>query len=158
MNSIDELEKNYQKYLLKEKENQKSNIYSAYDFVKNYRVIDFTISAILGFSLTIILKNISDDIINPIIQEKIFGNNDYVKIVGINFNIEKIVANLIFIILVICIVYFIFNYFLRNISGKIINDYENDIINLRKFESSSLIIQNKNLEELKKINEKLSKI
>ena len=86
-----------------EKKNLSNTNITLYDYAHNYRIIDFIFGTMIGFSITYIIKDISVDIVSPILKYLIFKDIETITVGGVVFNLERIVANIIFAAIVILI-------------------------------------------------------
>lgn len=152
---IKDLKNNLNDLYNEKSELNKSNL-TLYDYAYNYNVIDFILGTIIGISITYIIKDISNDIIGPILKYTVFKNNETIEINGIVFNIEKIVGNLIFAILAILILYLLFK-LLNSITAKIVVENKNITINVEKKQLVDALYQSENIKLLNEINNKLTK-
>lgn len=142
INILNEL--NYQK-------NHTENKNTIYDFAKNYRIIEFTIGAFLGLSITYITRDISFNILNPIISTSFFYGNDKINLFGIEFNVEKILAGIIFAFLSLIILYFMIRYVFGNISERIIMENKNAELVTKMYQYESLFLQRQNSKYMNQI-------
>jgi large-conductance mechanosensitive channel len=130
--AIDSLEK-------QKRSNETSGI-TIYDFAKNYRVIEYAVGTIVGLSLTYIIRDVSFDIINPIIKGTILKSSDTVTIFGINFNIDSILSNIIFAVLSIVTLYIIITYFIKDIATNIIVENKNLDVSTREYQLQNIAL------------------
>lgn len=126
-----------------------------YDFFKSYRVIEFTIAAVVGISLTYIIRDLSLNVINPIIKNLLFKNNEYFTAFGVQFDIEKILTNIIFAVLSIIILYLIIVYFVKDIANKIIIENRALEASNLEYQLESIKLQEATIKLLRDIKNKL---
>lgn len=129
----------------------KSHNLSIYNFAKSYRLIDYIVGAIIGLSITYILKGLSDDIINPIITTLIFHNQDFFIVHGIKFNVEKIVSNMVFVILFLLIMYILLKYFFSNLVFDVITENNNVNVATQLSQLQNKIYESESLQILNRI-------
>ena len=128
-----------------------------YDLARHYRIIEFTFAAVIGFSLTFLMQDIANDIINPIIKQTFFPSSDFVTVLGITFNIEQILATLIFLVLFVTVIYIIFRFFLGNTIAQIIEENTDNAILDKEADLKDVILQNRILSVLNEIKDLLAK-
>lgn len=141
--SIDEINQ-----MIIDNKNKKITIY---DFAKDYRLVEYTIAVIIGISITYIIRDISINIINPIISSTIFYNHEIVKLFGIEFNIEKIIEGIIFALLSLAILYFLIRYIFKDVGENIIIENRYKDLNNRLYQQQNLLFQKQNLNLLNDI-------
>lgn len=116
-----------------------------YDFAKDYRLVEYTVSVIIGISITYIVRDISTNIIGPIISTAVFHNHEIITLFGIEFNIEKIIEGIIFAILSLSILYFIIKYILRDIVENTIVENRNKDLSTRLYQQKNILLQQQNI-------------
>jgi large-conductance mechanosensitive channel len=125
------------------------------DFAISFNIIEYTIGALAGLSLTFIIMDISDNVIEPILTYFFFQNIVTVNVFGIHFNIKRIVYEIVFIIFTLVIIYLLLLIFFRDVIGKTVaSDKENEITN-KQAQIINSIYQYNNIKLLRQIKDSL---
>lgn len=137
------------------KNNKNTDSYSnvVYDFIQKYDILNFFSGTLIAFATVNILRDISIDIINPIIVQKFIGPQKIINIKGVDFNIDKILSNVIFTIIIIISLYFIFSTFHQN-HQKMITESKHKENMEQQYYVENLQIQHKNNALLQQILDK----
>ncbi|AYV75165.1 MAG: hypothetical protein Terrestrivirus1_39 [Terrestrivirus sp.] len=154
--------------LKREKEKLTSINVTLEDFFRGYNVVPLLVGTMLGTALTYIVKDFSDDIVGPLLRTFIFHNSTYITIAGTQFNIERIVSNIVFAFLSIIVLYGFLILFLRkNIQITILNnkndeiDKQNTLLNTSRYQQTSIRLlsrMNKLLQQNIPIKNELNKL
>ncbi|AYV75842.1 MAG: hypothetical protein Terrestrivirus3_111 [Terrestrivirus sp.] len=125
------------------------------DFAISFNIIEYTIGALAGLSLTFIIMDISDNVIEPILTYFFFQNIVTVNVFGIHFNIKRIVYEIVFIIFTLVMIYLLLLIFFRDVIGQTVaSDKENEITN-KQAQIINSIYQYNNIKLLRQIKNSL---
>lgn len=125
------------------------------DFAISFNIIEYTIGALAGLSLTFIIMDVSDNVIEPILTYLFFQNIVTVNVFGIHFNIKRIVYEIVFIIFTFAIIYLLLLFFFKDVIGETVaSDRENEITD-KQTQIINSIYQYNNIKLLKQIKDSM---
>lgn len=96
--------------------------FDLYKFIDNFNILTVTMGTIIAFSLNTVIQELTRDTIVPIVMS-LLNIRDFM-VFGISLNAERIIGNVLYLLLVIIIVILIFRFMLKHITGRIIKEKE----------------------------------
>lgn len=96
--------------------------FDLYKFIDNFNILTVTMGTIIAFSLNTVIQELTRDTIVPIVMS-LLNIRDFM-VFGISLNAERIIGNILYLLLVIIIVILIFRFMLKRITGRIIKEKE----------------------------------
>lgn len=96
--------------------------FDLYKFIDNFNILTVTMGTIIAFSLNTVIQELTRDTIVPIVIN-LLNIRDFI-VFGITLNAERIIGNILYLLLVIIIVILIFRFMLKRITGRIIKEKE----------------------------------
>lgn len=159
------MQEEYNKYIYKniEELNEQKKQLDNYtitlkDFLDSNNVVALIVGSMIGVALTYIVKDFSYDVIGPIMNKFVFKNSTHMEFLGINFNIERIISNIIFVIITFITLYLFVIIFLRDNITTISLQKKNSDINNQKNILNTSLYQEKNIKLLSEIKQSLNQI
>lgn len=96
--------------------------FDLYKFIDNFNILTVTMGTIIAFSLNTVIQELTRDTIVPIVIS-LLNIRDFM-VFGISLNAERIIGNILYLLLIIIIVILIFRFMLKRITGRIIKEKE----------------------------------
>jgi len=148
--------------LIKEKYQLHNYSITLEDFLDSNNITALIVGTMIGFALTYIVKDISVDILGPIMHRFLFEKTDYIELFGTQFNIEHIISNLVFAILTVIVLYVFLIIFLRTtITTTALNkknvdiDQQTTLLKTSMYQENSIKLMSQMNELLVKLNNKI---
>lgn len=110
------------------------------EFLDTFDIFEFTISTLIGFTSATVIREITQEILFPITKRLFFHNaSDKMEIYGAEFDIRKIVSNIIFLIVFVTSIYLFFRLIFKEPINKAIKHkkkqyHQNRLVELYKIQ------------------------
>lgn len=126
-------------------------------FIINFNILDTAVGTIVGFALSGIIKDFVTYAILPVVKHVFFRNPHSFYIRGIKFDVEKIVDNIIYFVIILVILYLFLKLVLGGLTGQIIKNREQNVANQKRLNQKMERFYERNIEILEKIEKNLDK-
>jgi len=138
-NNLQTIEEEMAEYVQKSIE-QISGGFTFFEFINTFDIFEYTVSTLIGIALATIVREITPDILFPIIKRIFFKDAlDTIEIYGAKFDLRKIISDVIFLIVFVTSIYLFFRLFFKETINQVIKQnkeqyHQNILIELQKIQ------------------------